>query len=67
MILGIWIIATGIMDLQTSLIWKEVKSPYWTVSVLFSILMMLGGIILLISKDILYTTIGGLTVVYWNT
>ena len=63
-ILGIWIIATGIMDLQTSLIWKEVKSPYWRVSVLFSILMMLGGIILLISKDILYTTIGGLTVIY---
>lgn len=63
-ILGIWIIATGVMDFQTTLIWKEVKSPYWTAALLFSILMMFAGIIILISKDIIITTMGIIIVVY---
>ena len=63
-ILGIWIIAVGVMDLQTILVWKQVKSPYWTVTLLFSILMMLAGIVILISKDILLTTMGIIIVVY---
>lgn len=63
-ILGIWIIATGVMDLQTALIWKEVKSPYWTTTVLFSILMTLAGMIILINKDILITTMGIMIIIY---
>lgn len=63
-ILGIWIIATGVMDLQTSLIWKEVKSPFWTAAVFFSILMILAGIIILVSKDIVLTTLGIIIIVY---
>ena len=63
-IVGIWIIATGIMDFQTTLVWKEVKSPYWTVAVLLSILMMLAGIVILINQNILITTMGIIIVVY---
>ena len=37
-IIGLWIVATGVMDLQTTLVWKEVKSPYWTTAVILSIL-----------------------------
>ena len=63
-ILGLWIIATGIMDLQTTLIWKEVKSPYWTVAVLLSMLMILAGIVILINQNIVFTTVGVIIVVY---
>lgn len=63
-IVGIWIIATGIMDFQTTLVWKEVKSPYWTAAVLFSILMMLAGIVILINQNILITTMGIIIVAY---
>ena len=63
-IVGIWIIATGIMDLQTTLVWKEVKSPYWTTAVLLSILMMLAGIIILVNQNILFTTMGIIIVIY---
>ena len=63
-IVGIWIIATGIMDFQTTLVWKEVKSPYWTVAVLLSILMMLAGIVILINQNILITTMGIIIVFY---
>lgn len=63
-IVGIWIIATGIMDLQTTLVWKEVKSPYWTVAVVLSIFMMFAGIIILVNKNILFTTMGIIIVIY---
>lgn len=63
-ILGLWIIATGIMDFQTTLIWKEVKSPYWTVALVLSMLMIIAGIVILINAEILYTTIGIITIIY---
>lgn len=63
-ILGIWIIAAGVMDFQTILVWKEVKSPYWTAALLFSILMMFAGIVILISKNIVITTMGIIIIVY---
>lgn len=63
-ILGVWIIMTGIMDLQIILQWKQVKSPYWTISLLFSMLMMLAGLIILINQNILITTMGIIIVIY---
>lgn len=63
-IIGFWIIGAGVMDLQTTLIWKEVKSPYWTVAVLFSLLMILSGMIIIMAENILPTIVGGIVVIY---
>lgn len=63
-ILGIWIIITGVMDLQTILIWKQVKSPYWTLSLFFTLLMILAGIIILVNREIVYTALGVIIIVY---
>lgn len=63
-ILGLWIIAIGIMNLQTTLVWKEVKSPYWTMTLLFSILMMGAGLIILINQGIVIRTVGIIIVIY---
>ena len=58
------IILAGIMDFQTTLIWKEVKSVYWTLALLFSMLMIIAGIVILVNANILFTTIGVLTIIY---
>ena len=63
-IVGIWIIVIGIMDLQVVLTWREVKSPYWTTSLLLTILMILAGIIIVVNQAILPKTIGVLVVIY---
>lgn len=63
-VLGIWIIIAGVMDLQTILVWKEVKSPYWTAALLFSLLMILGGIVVLINNNIVLTALGVIIVIY---
>ena len=62
-ILGVWIIVTGVMDLQTILIWKQVRSPYWTVALLLAIFMILSGIIL-VNQGIVLTVLGGLIIAY---
>ena len=63
-ILGIWIIVTGVIDLQTILMWKQIKSPYWTISFLLTILMIFAGIIILINEPIVITAVGVLIIVY---
>ena len=63
-ILGVWIIVTGVMDLQTILIWKQVRSPYWTVALLLAIFMILSGIIILVNQGIVLTVLGGLIIAY---
>lgn len=63
-ILGIWIIVAGIMDLQTILAWKQVKSPYWTLALVLALLMMLAGLIILINQNILLTTMGIIIIIY---
>ena len=63
-ILGIWILITGVMDLQTILIWKQVKSPYWTVALLIAILMILAGIVILVNHQIVMTVVGVLIIAY---
>lgn len=63
-IIGIWIIGAGVMDLQTTLIWKEVKSPFWTAAVLFSLLMILAGMIIIMVENILPTIVGVMIVIY---
>lgn len=63
-IVGLWIIVVGIMDLQVVLTWREVKSPYWTTSLLLTILMILAGIIIVVNQAILPKTIGVLVIIY---
>ena len=61
---GVRIILTGVMDLQTILIWKQVRSPYWTVALLLAIFMILSGIIILVNQGIVLTVLGGLIIAY---
>ena len=63
-ILGMWIIITGVMDLQTVLAWKQLKSPYWTVSLVLTMLMVLAGIIVLVKQNIVLTVVGAIIIIY---
>ena len=63
-IVGIWIIGAGVMNLQTTLIWKEVKSPYWTIAVFFSLLMIIAGMVIIIVENIVPTIIGVMIIIY---
>lgn len=62
--LGIWIIASGIRNFQTSLVWKEVKSGLWTVTVLCALLMIIAGIVILVSTTLAIRIVGIAIAIY---
>ena len=63
-ILGLWVIINGVLDLQTTLLWRELKSPYWTLTLILSILMILAGIVIITTQDLVIKTIGIILIVY---
>ena len=63
-ILGIWIIVSGIRNFQTSLVWKEVKSGLWTITVLCALLMIIAGIVVLVSSTLAIRIVGITIVIY---
>ncbi len=62
--LGIWIISAGLRNFQITLIWKEVKSAYWTTALVFSILTILGGIVILVNTTLAVRMIGSIITIY---
>ncbi len=62
--LGIWIIVSGIRNFQTSLVWKDVKSKLWTITVLCALLMIVAGIVILVSTTLAIRIVGITIVVY---
>ena len=62
--LGIWIIISGIRNFQTSLVWKEVKSGLWTITLVCALLMIIAGIVILVSSTLAIRIVGITIVIY---
>ena len=63
-LIGIWIIYSGIMNLQTAIVWKDYKSRLWLTSLILSILTIIAGIYILVNSGAILQTIGIIIVTY---
>lgn len=63
-VLGIWIIASGIRNFQTTLVWKESKSGLWTITLLCAMLMIIAGIVILVSTTLAIRIVGIVILIY---
>ena len=63
-IIGIWIIYTGIMNLQTAVVWKDYKSRLWLATVIGSLLTIISGIYVLANSGAIFETIGWIIIFY---
>lgn len=63
-LIGIWIIYSGIMNLQTAIVWKDFKSRLWLTSLILSILTIIAGIYVLVNDGAIIQTIGAVIVAY---
>lgn len=63
-LIGIWIIYSGIMNLQTAIVWKDYKSKLWLTSLILSIVTIIAGIYVLVNSGAILQTIGVIIVVY---
>ncbi|MCI8444225.1 MAG: hypothetical protein HFJ37_03535 [Clostridia bacterium] len=57
-LIAIWIIYSGMMNLQTTIVWKEYQSRLWLASLILSFLVILAGIYILINRGVILQTIG---------
>lgn len=63
-IIALWIIYSGIVNLQTNLIWKNFKSRLWLISLILSVLIIIAGIYILINSGAILQTIGIIIIAY---
>lgn len=63
-LIAMWIIYSGIMDLQTLAVWKDYKSRLWIFSLLLTIAMIIGGIFILVNSGAILQTIGIIIIAY---
>ena len=63
-IVGVWIIYTGIMNLHTVTIWKDYKSRLWLISLIGAIANIIAGIYVLVNSGAILQTIGVVLIVY---
>lgn len=63
-IIAIWIIYSGIINLQTTIIWKDYKSGLWIITLLLAILTILAGIYILVNNGAMLQIIGVIIIGY---
>lgn len=63
-VIAIWIIYSGIINLQTSIVWKDYQSRLWLASVILSIAIISAGIFILINSGAILQTIGIVILIY---
>lgn len=63
-LMAIWIIYSGIMNLQTTIVWKDYKSRLWLISIILSIAIIIAGVYILVNNGAILQTIGIIITVY---
>ena len=63
-LIAIWIIYSGILNLQTTIVWKDYKSRLWLLTLLLSIATIGVGIYVLVNVGAIMQTIGIAILVY---
>lgn len=63
-LIAIWIIYSGIINLQTIIIWKDYKSRVWLVTLLLAIAMIGAGIYVLVNSGAMLQIVGMIIVSY---
>lgn len=63
-IIAIWIIYSGIINLQTTIVWKNYQSKLWMISLVLAIATIMAGVYILMNNGAMLQIIGGIITVY---
>ena len=63
-LIAIWIIYSGIMNLQTAIVWKDYKSRLWLITLLLAIVTIIVGVYILVNTGAILQTIGIAILIY---
>ena len=63
-LIALWILYSGIMNLQTTIVWKNYQSRLWLLALILSIVTIMAGIYILITNGAMLQIIGSVIIVY---
>lgn len=63
-LIAIWIIYSGIINLQTIIVWKDYKSKLWLLTLILAIATIIAGIYILMNNGAMLQIIGGIIMFY---
>lgn len=63
-IIGLWIVYSGIVNLKTTFIWKEYKSVAWIISLILSIIIIMSGLYVLLNEGTVLKLLGWISLSY---
>ena len=63
-LIGLWIIYSGIMNLQTTIVWKDYQSRLWLLTLILSIITIIAGVYILVTNGAMLQIVGAIIIVY---
>lgn len=63
-LIALWIIYSGIVNLQTTIVWKDYHSKLWLTTLLLAIVTILAGVYILMNNGAMLQIIGGIIIAY---
>lgn len=63
-LIALWVIYSGIMNLQTIIIWKEYQSRLWLTTLVLAIVMICAGFYILVNSGAILQSIGIAIIIY---
>ena len=63
-LIAIWIIYSGIINLQTTIVWKDYQSRLWLLTLILSILTIIAGVYILMNNGAMLQITGVIILIY---
>lgn len=63
-IIGVWMLYTGIMNMQTVIVWKDYQSRLWLATLIGSVLTLIAGVFILVNSGAIIQAIGWVIIFY---
>lgn len=63
-LIALWIIYSGIMNLQTTIVWRDYQSRLWLLTLILSILTIIAGVYILATNGAMLQIIGVIIIAY---
>lgn len=63
-LIALWIIYSGIMNLQTTIVWRDYQSRLWLLTLILSIVTIIAGVYVLVTNGAMLQIIGAIIMAY---
>lgn len=63
-LIALWIVYSGIMNLQTTIVWRDYQSRLWLLTLILSIVTIIAGVYILVTNGAMLQIMGAIIMAY---